>query len=71
MLYEANLSELSTDGVISLLERIEDLKPAQKDLIPKLREHSINGRVLKHCDLNDLKDVNIILVSIFMFQLLF
>lgn len=57
MLNDTNLSELNTDGVISLLERVEDLKPAQKHLIPKLREHSINGRVLKYCELNDLKDV--------------
>lgn len=45
------------DGVISLLERIEDLKPASTKLAPLLRENAVSGRVLKYCELNDLKQV--------------
>lgn len=54
-----HLSELSTDGVIALIERIEDLKPTLPKLEPILRQNAINGRVLKHCDINDLKNVSI------------
>ncbi|XP_055837815.1 kinase D-interacting substrate of 220 kDa isoform X2 [Episyrphus balteatus] len=54
---QINLSELSVDGVVGLLERIEDLKPALPKLAPVLKENSISGRVLKHCDINDLKSV--------------
>ncbi|XP_037926963.1 kinase D-interacting substrate of 220 kDa isoform X3 [Hermetia illucens] len=54
---QMHLSELSTDGVIALIERIEDLKPTLPKLEPILRQNAINGRVLKHCDINDLKNV--------------
>ncbi|XP_030381684.1 kinase D-interacting substrate of 220 kDa isoform X3 [Scaptodrosophila lebanonensis] len=54
---QTKLSDLTAEGVISLLERIEDLKPALSKLAPVLRENAINGRVLKHCDLTDLKTV--------------
>lgn len=46
------------EGVISLIERVEDLKPALSKLAPVLRENAINGRVLKYCELNDLKQVS-------------
>ncbi|KAH8413651.1 hypothetical protein KR222_002792, partial [Zaprionus bogoriensis] len=54
---QTRLTDLTVEGVISLLERIEDLKPTLQKLSPVLRENAINGRVLKHCDLSDLKTV--------------
>ncbi|TMW40186.1 hypothetical protein DOY81_014734, partial [Sarcophaga bullata] len=54
---QTKLSDLTVEGVISLIERIEDLKPALTKLAPILRENSISGRVLKYCELNDLKQV--------------
>ncbi|XP_017960470.1 kinase D-interacting substrate of 220 kDa isoform X3 [Drosophila navojoa] len=54
---QTRLTDLTVEGVISLLERIEDLKPALQKLAPVLRENAINGRVLKHCELTDLKAV--------------
>ncbi|KAL9922482.1 ankyrin repeat-rich membrane spanning isoform 5-T8 [Glossina fuscipes fuscipes] len=54
---EAKLNDLTVEGVISLIERIDDLKPALPKLAPLLRENSISGRVLKYCELNDLKQV--------------
>ncbi|XP_023030560.1 kinase D-interacting substrate of 220 kDa isoform X3 [Drosophila willistoni] len=54
---QTKLTDLTVEGVISLLERIEDLKPALPKLSPVLRENAINGRVLKHCELSDLKSV--------------
>ncbi|KAH8271586.1 hypothetical protein KR018_010142 [Drosophila ironensis] len=51
------LTDLTVEGVISLLERIDDMKPALPKLAPVLRENAINGRVLKHCDMPDLKSV--------------
>lgn len=54
---QTKLSDLTVEGVISLIERVEDLKPALTKLAPILRENSISGRVLKYCELNDLKQV--------------
>ncbi|KAM7344632.1 ankyrin repeat-rich membrane spanning isoform 5-T5 [Cochliomyia hominivorax] len=54
---QTKLSDLTVEGVISLIERVEDLKPALTKLAPVLRENAINGRVLKYCELNDLKQV--------------
>jgi len=54
---QTKLTDLTVEGVISLLERIEDMKPALAKLAPVLRENAINGRVLKHCDMPDLKSV--------------
>ncbi|XP_033246456.1 kinase D-interacting substrate of 220 kDa isoform X2 [Drosophila miranda] len=51
------LTDLTVEGVISLLERIDDMKPAMTKLAPVLRDNAINGRVLKHCDMPDLKSV--------------
>lgn len=54
---QTKLSDLTVEGVISLLERIDDLRPALPKLSPVLKENAINGRVLKYCDINDLKGV--------------
>lgn len=54
---QTKLSDLTVDGVINVLERIEDLKPALPKLTPILKENAISGRVLKYCELNDLKQV--------------
>lgn len=51
------LSQLSVDGVVSLLHQIDDLKPALEKVAPILHENAISGRVLRHCDLNELKTV--------------
>lgn len=54
---QINLSDLSVNGVVAMLGRIDDLKPALPKLTTVLQENAINGRVLKHCDLNELKSV--------------
>ncbi|XP_065370599.1 kinase D-interacting substrate of 220 kDa isoform X3 [Calliphora vicina] len=54
---QTKLSDLTVEGIISLLERVEDLKPTLTKLAPTLRENAVNGRVLKYCELNDLKQV--------------
>lgn len=54
---QINLSDLSVNGVVAMLGRIEDLKAALPKLTTVLQENAISGRVLKHCDLNDLKSV--------------
>ncbi|XP_034654132.1 kinase D-interacting substrate of 220 kDa isoform X4 [Drosophila subobscura] len=54
---QTRLTDLTVEGVISLLERIDDMKPAMPKLSPVLRDNAINGRVLKHCDMPDLKSV--------------
>ncbi|XP_037945191.1 kinase D-interacting substrate of 220 kDa B-like isoform X3 [Teleopsis dalmanni] len=54
---QTRLSDLTVEGVISLVERVEDLRPALLKLAPILKENSITGRVLKYCDLSELKTV--------------
>lgn len=52
------LSTLSVNGVCDLLGKIEDLSPAQAARYKNvIRENNINGRVLLHCDLQELKKV--------------
>ncbi|XP_057659387.1 kinase D-interacting substrate of 220 kDa B isoform X7 [Diorhabda carinulata] len=53
---ETRLSTLNVDGVVKLLSNISDLNPnALEDYIKTIKENNINGRVLLHCDLEELK----------------
>lgn len=54
---QINLSDLSVNGVVAMLGRIDELKPALTKMTTVLQESAISGRVLKHCDLNELKSV--------------
>lgn len=40
---------------MALLREIEELEPAYDQLSQKLQDNAISGRVLMHCDLNELK----------------
>jgi ankyrin repeat-rich membrane spanning protein len=55
---ETKLSTLNVDGVCDLLTKIDDVSssflPSYTSVI---RENNINGRVLLHCDLDELKRV--------------
>ncbi|XP_029043359.2 kinase D-interacting substrate of 220 kDa B isoform X2 [Osmia bicornis bicornis] len=55
---ETRLSSLSVNGVCDLIDRIESLSshhaPQYKQVV---KENNINGRVLLHCDLQELKKV--------------
>lgn len=54
------LSSLTVNGVCDLVDRIESLNanqaPQYKSVI---KENNINGRVLLHCDLQELKKVGV------------
>ncbi|CAH0555430.1 unnamed protein product [Brassicogethes aeneus] len=53
---ENKLSTLSVDGVCKLIGKIQDLdKSALEQYVGIIRQHNINGRVLLHCDLEELK----------------
>ncbi|XP_056641813.1 kinase D-interacting substrate of 220 kDa B isoform X6 [Diorhabda sublineata] len=53
---ETRLSTLNVDGVVKLLSNISDLNPnALEDYVKTIKENNINGRVLLHCDLEELK----------------
>ncbi|KAK3930848.1 Kinase D-interacting substrate of 220 kDa [Frankliniella fusca] len=55
---EMKLSELSVDGVCQMFSKIPDINPTQVARYTGIiREHNINGRVLLHCDLDELKKV--------------
>lgn len=55
------LSELSVDGVCQMFSKIPDINASQVTRYTNIiREHNINGRVLLHCDLDELKKVNIL-----------
>lgn len=49
------LSKLPVNGLLALLEEIEELEPAYDKLAQALQENAISGRVLMHCDLIELK----------------
>ncbi|XP_068991916.1 kinase D-interacting substrate of 220 kDa B isoform X5 [Neodiprion pinetum] len=55
---EMKLSNLSVNGVCDLLGKVEELSPAQAARYKNvIRENNISGRVLLHCDLQELKKV--------------
>jgi len=55
---ETKLSSLSVNGVCDLIDKIESLNPAQAPVYKQvIKDNNINGRVLLHCDLQELKKV--------------
>lgn len=53
---DLKLSTLNVDGVCKLFNKIEEINPdAIKQYTDIIRENNINGRVLLHCDLDELK----------------
>lgn len=51
------LSQLTVDGLLSLLKEIDELEPTYAKLAEALQKNAISGRVLLHCDLNELKSL--------------
>lgn len=51
------LTQLSVDGLAALLKGIEELEPTFERLSKALKSNAISGRVLMHCDLNELKSL--------------
>lgn len=51
------LSRLSCDDLINILSKINELKGIIVQLTESFNENAITGRVLMHCDLNELKSV--------------
>jgi ankyrin repeat-rich membrane spanning protein len=51
------LSKLSCDDLINILSKINELKGIIEKLTSEFNENAITGRVLMHCDLNELKSV--------------
>lgn len=56
-LQNVTLSQLSVDQLIKLLQSMPDMVPIIPKLGPALQDNAITGRVLMHCDLNELKSV--------------
>ncbi|XP_036138721.1 kinase D-interacting substrate of 220 kDa isoform X2 [Monomorium pharaonis] len=55
---EIKLSSLSVNGVCDLIDKIESLNSSQAPTYKQaVEENNINGRVLLHCDLQELKKV--------------
>ncbi|XP_020296518.1 kinase D-interacting substrate of 220 kDa isoform X3 [Pseudomyrmex gracilis] len=55
---EIKLSSLSVTGVCDLIDKIENLNPTQTPTYKQvIKDNNINGRVLLHCDLQELKKV--------------
>lgn len=57
ILQQVRLSELTVESLCSVLTLIEDLKSTSERLGLLLQQNAINGRVLMHCDLMELKSV--------------
>lgn len=60
-LQQVRLSKLSSDGLYAILQQIDDLQPTVEKLGAALSLNAINGRVLMHCDLAELKSVSCLL----------
>lgn len=56
-LQNLSLSKLSVTDLIKFLNKIPDLQPIMTNLGTVLEQNAITGRVLMHCDLNELKAV--------------
>ncbi|XP_018313047.1 kinase D-interacting substrate of 220 kDa isoform X3 [Mycetomoellerius zeteki] len=55
---EIKLSSLSVNGVCDLIDKVESLNSIQAPIYKQaIKENNINGRVLLHCDLQELKKV--------------
>ncbi|XP_025995855.1 kinase D-interacting substrate of 220 kDa B isoform X3 [Solenopsis invicta] len=55
---ELKLSSLSVNGVCDLIDKIESLNSIQAPIYKQaVKDNNINGRVLLHCDLQELKKV--------------
>lgn len=53
---ESKLSTLTVDGICKLLNTIEEIEPTTVIKYKKvIQENNVNGRVLLHCDLDELK----------------
>lgn len=57
IVYQAKLSKLNVGGVVDILHQVDELRPSLEQIIPKLKEHGVSGKVLRHCDLKELKNV--------------
>lgn len=56
---DTKLSTLTVEGVCKLLSKIEDMNSTSlKEYTEVIKQNNINGRVLLHCDLDELKKVN-------------
>ncbi|XP_017763227.1 PREDICTED: kinase D-interacting substrate of 220 kDa isoform X5 [Eufriesea mexicana] len=55
---EIRLSSLTVNGICDLIDRIESINPNQAPQYKQvIKENNINGRVLLHCELQELKKV--------------
>ncbi|XP_076752387.1 ankyrin repeat-rich membrane spanning isoform X2 [Xylocopa sonorina] len=55
---EIRLSSLTVNGVSELIDRMDSINPNQAPQYKQvIKENNINGRVLLHCDLQELKKV--------------
>lgn len=59
VVYQAKLSKLNVGGVVDILHQVDELRPSLDQIIPKLKENGISGKVLRHCDLKELKNVGV------------
>lgn len=49
---------------MDILHQVDELRPSLEQIIPKLKENGISGKVLRHCDLKELKNVGVFVVVV-------
>lgn len=59
IVYQTKLSKLNVGGVVDILHQVDELRPCLEQIIPLLKENGISGKVLRHCDLKELKNVSV------------
>lgn len=57
IVYQTKLSKLNVGGVVDILHQVDELRPCLNQIIPLLKENGISGKVLRHCELKELKNV--------------
>ena len=63
IVYQSKLSKLNVGGVVDILYQVDELRSSLDQIIPKLKENGISGKVLRHCDLKELKNVSVSLCN--------
>lgn len=51
---------LNVGGVVDILHQVDELRPSLEHVIPLLKDNGISGKVLRHCDLKELKNVRLL-----------
>ena len=57
-MFEQKLSQRTVDGICDLIQKMQDMDASSASkYISVIKSNNINGKVLLHCDMDELKKV--------------